>query len=219
MINLQNVTLPVYTKGEEIFNAVSHGIGLPMGILFAVLCATKAGQTNSVVGSLIFAVSVMVLYTCSALYHSLKRSDAKKIMRLLDHSTIFILITGTSIAMTVICVYPFNKTLAVCMSVLSFVLSTVGVSLTFIDQEKYKRVQMILYFVVGGITVFIAYPVYKNCDDALTLLALAVIGGLVYSIGTVFYVVGKKKKYFHCIFHIFVLCGTLLHFLAIYKAI
>ncbi len=214
---LQKVTLPTYSKGEEIFNAISHGLGIPLGILACVFCLLKASDVNTVIGSVVFAVSVVVLYTCSTLYHSLKRSDAKKVMRLLDHSTIFILITGTSIAMTIICVYPYNKTLAIVMSSLSFILSTVGTALTFIDQEKYKKVQMTLYMVVGWIMVVLIYPIYKNCGG--TIVALIAVGGLIYTVGVVFYALGKKKKYFHSIFHLFVLCGTILHFICIYSAI
>lgn len=218
-MKLQKVTLPIYTKGEEIFNAVSHGLGVPLGILACVLCLLKATNVNTIIGSVVFALSVVVLYTCSTLYHSLKRSDAKKVMRLLDHSTIFILITGTSIAMTVICVYPYNKTLAIVMSSLSFILSTVGTALTFIDQEKYKKVQMTLYMVVGWAAAIMIYPIYKNCANGGTIVALIAVGGIIYTLGVIFYAMGKKRKYFHCIFHLFVLCGTVLHFAGIYTAI
>lgn len=216
---LQKVTLPVYSKGEEIFNAVSHGLGIPLGMLAFIFCLLKANNVNAVVGSVVFALSVVVLYTCSTLYHSLKRSNAKKVMRLLDHSTIFILITGTSIALTVICVYPYNKVLAIVMSSLSFVLSTVGTALTFIDQEKYKKVQMTLYMVVGWAAAVMIYPIYKNCESGGTIVTLIAIGGIIYTVGVVFYAMGKKKKYFHSIFHLFVLCGTVLHFIGIYTAI
>ncbi len=218
-MNLQNVTLPEYTKSEEIINAGSHALGIALGFVSCVLCLMRAQNVNGVIGSVVFAVSVVILYTCSTVYHSLKRSDAKKVMRILDHSTIFILITGTSIAMTFICVYPTNKILAVTMSVLSFALSTLGVTLTFIDQEKYKKVQLVLYMVVGWITVVLVYPIYKNCINGKQIVLLAALGGIVYSVGMVFYVIGKKKKYFHSIFHFFVLAGTIFHLIGIYVAL
>ncbi len=218
-MQLAKITLPHYTKGEEIFNSVSHGMGIILGIISCILCLIKADSVNTKIGAIVFSVSVMVLYTCSTLYHSMKRSDAKKVLRLLDHSTIFILITGTSIALTVLCVYPYNKVLAVTMSCISLILSTVGTVLTIIDHEKYKKVQMILYMVVGWISIVLIYPVYKNCTNGSTLIALVLSGGIIYTIGVIFYAVGKKKKYFHSIFHIFVLCGTILHFTCIYTAI
>ena len=218
-MQLAKITLPHYTKGEEIFNSISHGMGIILGIISCVLCLIKADSTNARLGAIVFSVSVMVLYTCSTLYHSTKKTDVKKIMRLLDHSTIFILITGTSIALTVLCVYPYHKVLAIVMSSLSLILSTVGTVLTVIDQEKYKKVQMILYMVVGWISLVLIYPVYKNCTEGITIIALVLSGGLIYTIGVIFYAVGKKKKYFHSVFHIFVLCGTILHFTSIYTAI
>lgn len=218
-MKLANITLPSYSKGEEIINSVSHGLGIIFGIVACILLLKSAGDGSSRIGTVIFSISVVILYTCSTLYHSIKKSDAKKILRLLDHSTIFLLITGTSIALTVICVFPYNKPLALVMSILSFVLSTIGTILTIKDHEKYKKVQMVLYMVIGWISVVLIYPIYKNCADGTHIVTLIITGGIIYTIGTIFYAIGKKKKYFHCIFHFFVLSGTLLHFLGIYTAI
>ena len=218
-MKLANVTLPTYTKGEEIFNSVSHSTGILLGIASFVFCFLKATDTNAYLGTAIFALSAVILYTCSSLYHSMRKSYIKKIMRLLDHSTIFMLITGTSISLTIICVYPYNKILATVMGLLSFILSTAGVVLTFIDHEKYKKVQMILYMTVGWMSAVLIYPIYKHCPRGSEIIAFVVAGGLIYTVGTIFYAAGKKKKYFHGVFHIFVLTGTLLHFLGIYTAI
>lgn len=218
-MNLTKVTLPTYSKKEEQINAFSHALGIPLGIVALVVCLMKATDVHSVIGSIVFAVSVIVLYSCSTAYHSLKVSDAKKIMRIIDHSTVFILITGTSIAMTIVCIYPYNKFIAVGMSLLSFVLSTVGTALTLIDQEKYKKVQLILYLIVGWITVVLIYPIFKYCENGLEIINIVAIGGIVYTLGVIFYVIGKKKKYFHSIFHFFVLLGTILHFAGLYIAI
>lgn len=218
-MNLTKVTLPQYTKKEEILNAISHGIGIPLGIASCILCLIKAADVHSAVGSVIFAFSVVALYSCSTVYHSLKRSDAKKVMRILDHSTIFILITGTSIAVTIIFVFPYAKLFAAIMCSISFILSTAGTVLTVMDQEKYKKVQLILYMVVGWISAVLIFPLYKHSPNPIKLIALLAIGGVFYSVGMIFYIAGKKKRYFHFIFHLFVLTGTLFHFFAIYTAI
>lgn len=218
-MKLANVTLPAYTKTEEIINSVSHGLGIVFGIISCILLLHTANNSNARIGTIVFSVSVVILYSCSTLYHSMKKSDIKKLLRLLDHSTIFLLITGTSIALTVICVYPYNKPLAIVMSAISFILSTVGTILTIKDHEKYKKVQMVLYMVIGWISVVLIHPVYKNCAEGKNIIIFVIVGGIIYTIGTVFYAVGKKKKYFHCIFHFFVLSGTLLHFFGIYTAI
>lgn len=218
-MNLSKVTLPHYTPKEEILNATSHSAGIILGIVSCVLCLIKASDVHACVGSVIFAFSVIVLYTCSTVYHSLKHGDAKKVMRILDHSTIFILITGTSIAITVTFVFPFAKLPAIIMCGISAVLSTVGTVLTFIDQEKYKKVQLILYMIVGWISAVLIFPMYKYAPDPTGLIILIALGGILYSVGMVFYIIGKKKRYFHFIFHLFVLAGTLFHFFSIYTYI
>lgn len=215
-MNLSNITLPIYTKKEEILNSVSHGLGIPLGIISCILCLIKANDINTVIGSIIFAFSVIILYTCSTVYHALNKGNAKKVMRILDHSTIFIMITGTSIAITIIFVYPYVKLFALITCTLSFLLSTFGTVMTVIDQEKYKKLQLILYMVVGWISAILVFPMYKYAPDPTKLIIFIAAGGILYSIGMVFYIIGKKKRYFHFVFHLFVLAGTLFHFLSIY---
>ena len=140
-------------------------------------------------------------------------------MRLIDHSSIFILITGTSTAMTVICVLPHSAAFAIAVSSISIALSILGVVLTVIDQEKYGKIQQILYVTVGAVAIALVYPVFKYCNNALTIILIEAAGGIIYLIGMAFYKLGKKKKYFHSIFHFFVLGGTIIHLIGIYIAI
>lgn len=216
---LQKVTLPVYTKAEEILNAVSHGLGVPFGILCLTLCIFKSSNAFGVFGSVLFCVSMIILYSSSTLYHSLKRGKAKQFMRLVDHSVIFLLISGTSIAITIICIYPYNPVFAITMNTLSLLISVIGVVLTLVDQEKFKKVQMFLYMLVGWISLVLIHPIVKYFHQPAKIITLIVIGGIVYMLGTIFYALGKKKKYFHSIFHIFVLIGSVIHFFSIYQAI
>ncbi len=217
---LEKVVLPVYSKTEEILNSVSHGIGVPLGIIFLVLGISKSTSVNSAVGACVFGVSTIILYACSMLYHSLKPGTAKKAMRLIDHSAIFIMITGTATAINIIAVYPHNKVFCIVTASLSIILSIVGIVLTFIDQEKYHKAQMRLYMVVGYTSATMIYPIAKYYKgESAVPFVLAVLGGLFYTVGVVFYKLGKKKKYFHSIFHLFVLAGTVCHFATIYMSI
>ena len=218
-MNLSKVTLPKYTRAEEILNAASHGAGILIGIIAFILCISKSTQINALAGNLIFSISAIILYTCSTLYHSVTNTTTKKVMRLIDHSSIFILITGTSTAMTVICVLPHNAVFAIIVSSISIALSILGVALTVIDQEKYGKIQQILYVTVGFVAIALAYPIFKYCDNALTILLIEAAGGIIYLIGMAFYKLGKKKIYFHSIFHFFVLAGTITHLIGIYIAI
>ena len=212
----ENVVLPTYSKTEEILNSVSHGIGVILGVIFLILGIQKSTVPNNVVGAIVFGVSTVVLYLCSTLYHSLKAGTAKKAMRLIDHSAIFIMITGTATAINIISVYPFNKVFSVSVAVMSVGLSILGIVLTFIDQEKYMKVQMRLYIVVGFASGFLAIPIFKYHEVDMLTLFLVVFGGVMYMVGMALYKVGKKKKYFHSIFHLFVIAGSCLHFGAIY---
>ena len=217
---LEKVVLPVYSKTEEILNSVSHGIGVPLGVVFLILGINKSTTVNSTVGACVFGVSTIILYACSMLYHSLKPGTPKKAMRLIDHSAIFIMITGTATAVNIIAVYPHNKVFCIVTASLSIILSIIGIVLTFIDQEKYKKAQMRLYMVVGYTSATMIYPIvkYYKGESAVPFI-LAVLGGMFYTVGVVFYKIGKKKKYFHSVFHLFVLAGTACHFATIYLAL
>lgn len=213
----EKVVLPVYSKTEEILNSVSHGIGALLGVVFLVLGLIKSTVANNTAGAVVFGVSTILLYSCSTLYHSLPKGNAKKAMRLLDHSAIFIMITGTATAINIISVYPHNKIFSVAVASVSIILSVVGIVLTFIDQEKYMKVQMRLYIVVGVASGVMAIPIFKyNEVDPLEFF-LIVFGGIMYMIGMALYKVGKKKKYYHSVFHLFVIAGSCLHFWAIYN--
>ena len=192
---LEKVVLPVYSKTEEILNSVSHGIGVPLGVLFLILGIFESNSASSVAGVCVFGVSTIILYACSMLYHSLKPGLAKKAMRLIDHSAIFIMITGTATAINIIAVYPHNKVFCIVTASLSIILSIVGIALTFIDQEKYHKVQMRLYMIVGYTSATMIYPIakYYKGESAVPFI-LAVLGGLFYTVGVIFYKLGKKRN-------------------------
>lgn len=219
MKTLERVVLPKYSKTEEILNCITHGLGIPMAIVFCILLMAKSVSSSGIVGSLVFVLSALVLYTCSMTYHLLPASLAKKAMRLVDHSVIFIMVMGTVLAVNIICVFPYSKTFSLIDAFISLSLSILGIVLTFIDQEKYKKVQLVLYVVVGATFLAILYPIIKYNNDSRKLIIMLFVGSVVYLVGMALYIVGKKKRYFHSIFHVFVLAGTIIHFLAIYDII
>ena len=218
-MSLEKISLPVYTQKEEMWNSISHGIGIPMGVAALVVLLMKAIAPSSILGASIFSLSIVILYTCSTLYHSLKPSNAKKFMRTIDHSVIFIMISGTTIPLALICVYPYAPIFAIASVLFSAIVSAVGIALTIIDQDKYRVAKMVLYMVVGWAASILVFPIYKYCDNALLIIGLIALGGVIYTVGTVFLKLGQTKKYFHAIFHGFVLVGTMLHIAAIYIAI
>ncbi len=216
---LDKVTLPSYTKGEEIFNSVSHGVGILFGIFTMIFCIMNSTTPSGVWGSVVFAFSSIVLYFSSTMYHALTKEKIKKFFRLIDHSVIFIMISGTTLAINLIAVYPYNKTVSILTGIAGLAITALGIVLTFIDQEKFKNLQLVLYVILGFTCIFLGKPIIENNDSAPTIVALLLAGGVIYGIGMALYIVGKKKKYFHSIFHMFVLAGTVLHFFAIYQAL
>ena len=213
----EKVILPTYSKTEEILNSVSHGLGVPLGVIFLIIGISRSQTPNAVVASIVFGAATIIMYASSMLYHSLKPGTAKKAMRLIDHSAIFIMITGTATAVNILAVYPHDKIFCIATASISILLSILGITLTFIDQEKYKKAQMRLYMIVGYISAAMIYPIAKHYKgESMIPFILAVIGGLSYSVGVIFYKLGKRKPYFHSIFHLFVLAGTSLHFAVIY---
>lgn len=212
----KNVKLPDYTKGEEVFNSVTHGVGVLFGLFSLIMFLLKSANLYSQIGAIIFGVSMIILYTSSTVYHVLKPSYAKKIMRVVDHAVIYLLIEGTSIPIMLVGIMPYNKVFAYIMIALSLTIGTVGTALTYIDQEKFKVVQTVLYMVLGWMCLALIIPLYKYLPNAVRLIIYILLGGTVYTVGTAFLSLGRTKRYFHSIFHLFVLCGSLIHFLGLY---
>lgn len=218
---LEKVTLPVYSKEEEIFNGISHGIGILFSIFAMIYFILNSSSKTSVYSSVIYGIATTILYFSSTMYHTVKKEKIKKIFRLIDHSAIFLMISGIVLALNVITIYPVNKLLSVFGTAATVIVTVVGLALTFIDQEKYKNVQMILYVAISCIPIFGAKTLFDTHEEAQLITILLVTGGIVYGIGMALYIISKKKnkKYFHSIFHLFILGGTFIHFFAILNAI
>ncbi len=215
---LKDRELPNYTKGEEIMNMVTHIIGGVIGITALVLCLIFAITNHNgyaIAGSLVFGLSMIILYTISSIYHGLspKTATAKKVFQILDHCTIFILIAGTYTPILLCSIRIYNPTLAWALFIGIWTMTTIGIILNSIDLKKYKIFSMICYLVMGWCIIFASSNLVEAIGKPGTILL--VFGGISYTLGAIFYMFGKKVKYFHSIFHIMVDIGSLLHFLCI----
>lgn len=211
------VPIPQYTKGEEIFNMVSHIVGGAMGVAVAVLCivaAAKHHNAYAVVSASIFGGMMIVLYCMSSIYHGLNPNlKAKKVFRVLDHCTIFFLIAGTYTPIALCPLREYNTALGWTYFGIVWGLAALGVTLTAVNLEKFKVLGMILYISIGWcIAPVIKIVISEIGTGGFTFLLL---GGISYTIGAVLYGIGKKKKYMHSVFHIFIVIGSLLHFFCI----
>lgn len=206
--------LPIYTKGEEVANMVTHIIGGVVGIVAIVLCSIKAKNAYGVISGVIFGVSMIILYTMSSVYHGLSpKVKGKKVLQILDHCTIFLLIAGSYTPFALCTLREYSTTLGWTIFGTIWGLAVLGITLNSIDLKKYRIFSMICYLVMGWciIVKINILPTLLGMKGFLLLLA----GGIIYTLGACFYGIGRKHKYIHTVFHICVLVGNFLQFLCI----
>ena len=208
--------LPDYSRGEEIMNMVTHIVGGGIGILALALCLVRAitkGSAADFVGALIYGCTMIALYTISSVYHGLHTGTGKKVMQIIDHCTIYFLIAGTYTPILLSAFLPVYPVLAWCILAGQWSLCFLAATLTAIDLKKYNIFSMICYIGMGwGIIFFIPQCITVMTKGGFYLL---LAGGIAYTIGAVFYGIGAKLRWIHSVFHIFVVLGSFLQFLAI----
>ena len=209
--------LPHYTKGEEIFNMVSHIVGGAVGIIALSLCVIFSALHKNIFGvvsSAIYGASMIILYTMSSIYHGLRPGlMTKKVFQVIDHCSIFLLIAGTYTPITLSALHANNPALAWTIFGIIWGIAIIGITLNSIDLKAYKTFSAICYLIMGWCIVFAWKPTVAALGTGGMWLLLA--GGIAYTIGALFYYFFKKKKYMHSVFHIFVVLGSILHMLAI----
>ena len=211
------IAIPTYSLGEELISAISHGIGGLLGAAGLVLCLVKSvpeGDPWKIASSCVFGFTVVLLYVMSCLYHALKVNRAKRVFRVIDHCTIFLLIAGTYTPYTLVSIRQADPVLAWLIFGLIWAAAATGISLNAVSLRKFAKVSVACYLIMGWM-VLIAY---RPMTQAIAAggIRLLIWGGAVYSLGAAVYAIGSRRKYFHSVFHFFVLAGTVLHFLSIY---
>jgi len=205
-----------YSLGEEIFNSISHGAGAGLsiaGTVVLIVCAAVYADAWAVVSAAIFGSSLIILYTMSTLYHAISNTTAKKVFRIMDHNTIFFLIAGTYTPYTLV---TLRGGLGWTMFGVIWGAAILGIVLTSINLEKFKRFSFICYLAMGCAILLAIKPMLDKTPWLSMLFLL--IGGAFYLIGVVFYVL-KKFKYMHSIWHLFVIGGSVFHYFSIFLAI
>ena len=199
--------------GELIANAISHGIGVIFAIVGIVLLLINSSGVAEVLSSVIFGVSMIILYSCSTLFHSFpeKMKRVYTVFQRLDHSSIFVLIAGTYTPFLVLVV---NSTKGYILLGILWTITVVGIVFKAIWIEKYKYVHLSLYLIMGWSIVFVFNDMIGELGSAFIFVLL---GGISYTVGVAFYV--SRFKYAHFVWHLFVLGGSVLHFIAIYMIV
>ena len=216
-IKLSDRLLPNYTTGEEIMNMVTHIVGGALGLVVLVLCMLRAigqGITRNIIGCGVYGLSIVTLYTISSVYHGLRPGTAKKVLQVLDHCTIYFLIAGTYTPILLAAFVPTYPMIGWGVLAAEWLLAALAATLTAIDLKKYTVFSMICYIGMGwGIIFFLPQTVQVMTMPGFLLL---LSGGIAYTVGAILYGIGSKRHWIHSVFHIFVVIGSLLQFLAIY---
>lgn len=214
---LKDRILPDYTKGEEIFNMVSHIVGGGFSVAVLVLCVVFSAIRSdawAVVSSAIYGVSLVALYSMSSIYHGLRHITAKKVMQVLDHCMIYFLIGGTYTPVLLCSIRRESPAWGWTLFGIVWGLAAAAVVFTAIDLKKYAKLSMACYIGMGW-SIVIAAPIALRAMDMRGLL-LILLGGIAYTVGAVIYGLGKKRRYMHSLFHMFVLVGSVLQFFGIF---
>ena len=216
-IKLSERVLPTYTKGEEIFNMVSHIIGGVIGIVAIVLCSVIGAKHNNpygIISGIIFGITLLVLYTMSSIYHGLSPNlKAKKVFQIIDHCSIFLLIAGSYTPFCLCTLMQESVATAWAVFGIIWTIAIVGIVLNSIDLKKFKKFSMFCYLLMGWLIIFKINVLieYLGIEGFILLLA----GGLVYTLGAVLYAVGKKHKWMHSVFHVLCIISSILHLLCV----
>lgn len=217
MAYLDKIKLAEYTRKEDWLNSISHMVGGGLSIVAMVLCLVKAymmKRWDYAVLSIIYALTMIGMYSCSSVYHALRPNNGKKAMRMVDHSMIFPMIAGTFTPYAWLVIRPVSPVTCTVLLLIAWIVSAVAIALTMTLFNQTKALQFVLYLAMGWMVIVCVKTLWEHFDR--TGFWLLVAGGIAYTVGAIIYCIGSKKKYFHSVFHFFVLAGSILHFFSIY---
>jgi len=201
------------SKGEEIANFVSHTVGAGLAILGFIMLIIRAAWFNNIpaiISYIVFSLGLMVLYTMSSIYHGLKPSKAKNVFEILDHSSIYFLIAASY---TPFLVLGLKSKMGITLLIIQWVICALGITFKAFFTGKFKGISTIIYLLMGWMIVFSWNELISKVSP-ISIIFL-VTGGILYSLGTIFYM-WKVCKFNHMIWHIFVVLGSIAHYVAIW---
>ncbi len=216
-MTLASVKLADYTRTEDWLNSISHMVGAGFGVIAFVLLMIRAyvaQRVDYVFLGFLYSFCMIAMYTCSAVYHALLPNDGKRAMRMVDHAMIFPMIAGTISPYAVLVIAPVNPALGWTFFGVAWAVVALGVPLTMTLFNKTKVLQMVLYLTLGWLVVAFFGILWNHFSRTGLWLLLA--GGIAYTVGAILYGIGSKKRYFHSVFHFFVLFGSIFHFFSLY---
>lgn len=202
-----------YSSGEEIANSITHGLGAMLSVAGLTLLVTYAAlqnDTRRIISFSIYGGSMTLLFLMSTLYHSFQDEKAKRIFKMLDHCAIYLLIAGTYTPFLLI---TLEGTTGWVLFTIIWSLALSGIIFKLIFQHRYKKLSVATYILMGWLAIFVGHELTKSLSTSG--MAWLIAGGLAYTLGVVFYL-WKRLPYNHAIWHVFVLAGSLCHYISIF---
>ena len=215
-MKLRERSLPAYTRAEEIVNMLTHAAGGILGIAVLIACILRAAGRGNVYGitaSAIYGSAMICTFAVSSVYHGLLPCFGKKVMQVIDHCTIYFLIAGTYTPILLSAFVPTFPFIGWGLLAAEWILCVLATTLTAIDLKKYNVFSMICYIGMGWAVI----PFWRQALEVLTKpgFLLLLFGGIAYTVGSVLYGIGSKRRWMHGVFHIFVLIGAGLQYLCV----
>ncbi len=198
-----------FSIAEEIWHAITHGVGLLLsiaGLAIMVAFAALQGSALVVTSSAIFGVTLIIMYGSSTLYHAITHNKTKRLFQQFDHASIYFLIAGSY---TPISLVTLGGMLGWTIFAINWTTAIFGIYLKFAYHDRFEKLSLILYLIMGWLIVVATKPLIAAMDSGG--LWLLVAGGLSYTFGIIFYI-KDHKLYYHAIWHLFVLAGSIFHF-------
>ena len=210
MAQLQEIAR--YTVLQEILNSVTHGAGALVsiaGLVILIVSSSMYGQVSHIASCTVFGISLVLLYTASTLYHSFQKPNIKHILKILDHSCIYVLIAGTYTPFMIVTV---RGALGWTMFTIVWSLTILGIIFKAFFVNRFKIISTLAYILMGWLIIFAIKPLFQTLPGSG--IAWLVAGGLAYTLGTIFYA-WKTLPFNHAVWHLFVLVGSVCHFMAV----
>ena len=206
-----------YTKTEEKLNTITHIFGAALALIASVMSVIRAntlGRTDYLIIGLVYCLSMLTVFVCSSVYHGLPRCRAKKVMRMIDYTAIYLMLMGTITPYMLLSVAKINYKLGWTLFIICLVATVISIILTLTAFSKTKAIRMILYIVIGLCAFSSLFVIGDKVEPIGVKLVLA--GNGAYISGLVLFAIGAKKPYFHTVFHILVIVGAAIHFINLY---
>jgi hemolysin III len=212
-MSLKKIELHKYSLAEELISSISHGVGALLAVaalVVAVVLAAIYNNARCVVSVAIYGASLILLYTNSTIYHALRPNAGKKVFRIIDHCSVFLLIAGTYTPFTLV---TLRGSVGWTLFGVIWGAAVLGIALNAVDMKKFAKFSMVCYLLMGWAIIFAVKPLLAHM--AAGGLILLLVGGAFYTFGAVLYVIGRRKKFIHSVWHFFVLAGSITHYFSI----